>query len=455
MTSQRITADNAVNHGGLDGAGAEAKKYNKRLVESWKHDMEGLLVFAVLFSRAREFLHNFVGIDGSRIFYDPGRLRVQTAVKIAPLLLYTSLLLFFGGLAAFIIPVDLPMDIIAATLVGIIAAISCQIAVQYLHTSAAERHSHHHRVRAEEARGVDQPGFENVVEELRRQNADQRELLVALSETWRAEYTRQHEETITAVRSTAREQVDFNVQGYLDEFSKALATEVKVLLGEVGKLREERRDLQHELGYLLSMKSNYGPGGKFEPDWKPAPGAPGGPPLDPNPRHSQQSWATWQPDPNLAPTPPAHDPTLLVPDISSPGLFGPRSPRSSASKSPHPPAQSWATRQPNLNSAPTLNKGEVPSWANWQPDPNLMPTPPAPEAARRQVQSWATWQVDPLTDPILALRPPPPEAPRPRAAGPSVGDDPKAGGDRDAVAISPPRERARLPMVPEIRRSGV
>jgi hypothetical protein len=31
---------------------------------------------------------------------------------------------------------------------------------------------------------------------------------------------------------------------YLDEFSRALASEVRMLLGEVGKLREERRGLQ-------------------------------------------------------------------------------------------------------------------------------------------------------------------------------------------------------------------
>ncbi|KAJ7253065.1 hypothetical protein B0H12DRAFT_1233772 [Mycena haematopus] len=233
------------------------------------------------------------------------------------------------------------------------------------------------RARAEDARLADEgkPGIEKVIEELTRQNAEQRELLTALSDTWRADCTRQHQETIDAVRSTAREQVDFNVQGYLDEFSKALASEVRMLLGEVGKLREERRALQHELGYLLCMKSKYGPGGEFEPDWKPPPGAPGGPPLDPgpappppdlpaakpgwrtvpqratgtqrkmkkkdaapppaaapapapNPRHREQSWATWQPDPNLAPTPPSREPTLLVPE-GSPGLFGPRSPSSS------------------------------------------------------------------------------------------------------------------------------
>jgi hypothetical protein len=87
--------------------------------------------------------------------------------------------------------------------------------------------------------------------------------LIPHSTAWRADCARQHQETIDTVRSTAQEQVPFNVQGvrtvlfslcgtsdqyylrqYLDEFSKALASEVRMLLGEVGKLREERRALQ-------------------------------------------------------------------------------------------------------------------------------------------------------------------------------------------------------------------
>ncbi|KAF7367072.1 PH domain-containing protein [Mycena sanguinolenta] len=870
MNSEKIKAEDMFDHGGLDDAQAERGTYDKnlRLVESWKHDMESLLIIAVLFSViltaflfesynsvnvrllaqishqlaisangdtfdvlslpslptpqssvisrtlwfmslgfsityalvatfvqqwARDFLHkadSFVAIDRSHIFsYGPGRLQMLTVVKIVPLLLYTSLLLFFGGLAAFLIPVDLPMEIIAATLVVTIAAMYCVIqfleypyrtplpvifwrAVQYLQTSWAERGSEHktkksadssdaqaqtpleaisrtatensdrrsqaghdehengehifterdtereegtqmnagdqrsspsrpstvlgdsasnpsvrasgesasirtasineaerfarerEELMAERARleverdaarnaliaekdaqikalraeldnkfdrekqlrsqeyaevrerepqvrlNIDggitkgqlrdfayliqdqrdvcermetlmeerwngkqersqnkelrlaelkdmvqnihddmeavrgeegKPGIEKVIEEIVRQNAEQREFLTALSDTWRADYTRQHEETINVVRSTAREQVDFNVQGYLDEFSKTLASEMRMLLGEVGKLREERRALQHELGYLLGIKSKYGPGGEFEPEWKPAPG---GPPLDPgppppppdlpqakpgwrthktrkkdaasppppvpgpDPRH--QSWATWQPDPNLAPTPPAHEPTLLVPEVSSPGLFGPRSP---SSRSPQPPVQSWATRQPDPKSAPSLNKDEVLSWASWQPDPNLAPTPPAhepallvsevsspglfgprspnssvhswaiqqpdpkssstnpnlaptplaPEDVRRRVESWATAQhsaVDPPADATLESRPPPPEAPPAAAAWPSdsilLTEDSKAGGDRDTVATPPPREHMMLPiMVPEIPRSGV
>ena len=51
-------------------------------------------------------------------------------------------------------------------------------------------------------------------------------------------------ETIEAVKATANEQVPYNVQGYLAEFSRTLATEVRVVLSEVDKLREDKRDLE-------------------------------------------------------------------------------------------------------------------------------------------------------------------------------------------------------------------
>ncbi|KIK27259.1 hypothetical protein PISMIDRAFT_93344, partial [Pisolithus microcarpus 441] len=217
--------------------------------------------------------------------------------------------------------------------------------------------------------------IEQVLEDLARQNADQRDLLNALSETWRTDNQRQHEELINTIRATANEQVPYNVQEYLDEFSKALAIEVRMLLGEVGKLREERRAIQHEVGLLMLMRAKYSPGGEFHGDWQPPPmgggpppGAPPPPPPDmpvpeeappsrpgwrpvdnrptrrirkprpaqppqaephiPPQRHTQ-SWATWHPNPEMAPTPPSVEPTLVVPDRQSPGLFGPRSPRDS------------------------------------------------------------------------------------------------------------------------------
>ncbi|KAF4603193.1 hypothetical protein EYR38_003603 [Pleurotus pulmonarius] len=226
------------------------------------------------------------------------------------------------------------------------------------------------------------PGIDQVMAELQRQNGELRELLHNMSNDIRTECGQQHEETLNAVRASAQEQVSFNVQGYLDDFSKLLASEVKMLLGEVGKLREEKRSLKHEVGFLLCVQSKYGPGGEYEPEWKPP--APPGPPadvpppeppmppemppaakpgwrfthrarprrkkeqppappppgpsamqmppgMDPrmDPRRQVQSWATWQPDPHLVPTPPSVEPTLIVPERGSPGLFGPRSPRSS------------------------------------------------------------------------------------------------------------------------------
>ncbi|EPQ51904.1 hypothetical protein GLOTRDRAFT_140838 [Gloeophyllum trabeum ATCC 11539] len=240
------------------------------------------------------------------------------------------------------------------------------------------------RQRAEEERlaAADKPGIEAVMAELQRQNQELRQLLAEMADSWRADSARQAEETLNAVRATAQEQVPFNVQGYLDEFSKALASEVRMLLGEVGRLREERRALQHEIGFLLCTRSKYGPGGEFDPEWRPqdapymagapppppapepAPEAPppppepmgparpgwrtvlprstrrrrggGGqptpaPPAEPEemPRPGVSSWATWQPDPAFAPSPsmpPA--PEMLAPPEPQ-GLFGPRSPRDS------------------------------------------------------------------------------------------------------------------------------
>ncbi|KAJ7231432.1 hypothetical protein C8J57DRAFT_1146982 [Mycena rebaudengoi] len=153
--------------------------------------------------------------------------------------------------------------------------------------------------------------------------------------------------TMANATINSAEETPPNIEGYMDEFAKSMGSEVRVLLGEVGQLREERRTLQFEvsellaaktlhsasssqdgidpvsaarmeLSAILSLKSKYGAGGEFEPDCKPPSDAPGRPPLDP----PVTSWATWQHDPDAAPTPPFSPP--LVPDRESPGLFGPR-----------------------------------------------------------------------------------------------------------------------------------
>ncbi|CDO77429.1 hypothetical protein BN946_scf184857.g36 [Trametes cinnabarina] len=197
-----------------------------------------------------------------------------------------------------------------------------------------------------------------------------------MADAWRADCEQRKQETIEAVKATANEQVPYNVQGYLDEFSRSLATEVRMLLSEVGKLREDKRNLEYQIGELLQFKSKYGPGGEFDPSWKPAmtcvptdaaqqpepapapepepevpQHAPGAwrpihlrgsrrsrrtqataapPPPPPEPAPQTQSWATWQPNPAFQPTPPPQSVDhLLAPPQGSPGLFGPRSPRDS------------------------------------------------------------------------------------------------------------------------------
>ncbi|KAI1786929.1 hypothetical protein LXA43DRAFT_897130 [Ganoderma leucocontextum] len=195
-----------------------------------------------------------------------------------------------------------------------------------------------------------------------------------MAEAWRADCEQRKMETIEAVKATANEQIPYNVQGYLDEFSRSLATEVRMLLSEVGKLREDKRNLEFHIGELLTFKAKYGPEGQFDPSWKPtmtcvpaeagpapeaapepepevpqhAPSgwrtiptrgsrrsrrtqaAPPPPPPEPVPPPATQSWATWQPNPAFQPSPPIQPVEhLLGPPQGSPGLFGPRSPRDS------------------------------------------------------------------------------------------------------------------------------
>ncbi|KAJ6600395.1 hypothetical protein DFH09DRAFT_1497947, partial [Mycena vulgaris] len=192
---------------------SEADKYDKALVESWKSDMEGMLIFAGLFSAsltafliesyktlnpdsgdttvrllaqisqqlmasanestihieqttpftpaatslvcnalwfislgfsltcaliatlleqwARDFLHKAdmrsAPLIRARVFsylyYGLKRFNMHTVVEIIPLLLHTSLLLFFAGLVAFLIPVNLTMTLIAAVLLLLITAV--------------------------------------------------------------------------------------------------------------------------------------------------------------------------------------------------------------------------------------------------------------------------------------------------------------------------------------------
>ncbi|KAJ3483801.1 hypothetical protein NLJ89_g12032 [Agrocybe chaxingu] len=55
------------------------------------------------------------------------------------------------------------------------------------------------------------------------------------------------------------------------DFTKGIATEVRYLLAEIGKLRDERRQLQYEIAELMAVKSKFSAGGEYQPDWRPPP----------------------------------------------------------------------------------------------------------------------------------------------------------------------------------------
>ncbi|KAJ7145556.1 hypothetical protein C8R44DRAFT_655501 [Mycena epipterygia] len=191
---------------------SEAEKYDRALVESWKSDMEGMLIFAGLFSAsltafiiesyktlnpdsgdttinllsqisqqlaasangttfrmqpaapfipstaslvcnglwfvslglslscaliatlleqwARDFLHKADMRSAppirarvfSFLYYGLKRFQMHTVVEIIPLLLHASLLFFFAGLVAFLVPVNFTMTVIASALLLIVAA---------------------------------------------------------------------------------------------------------------------------------------------------------------------------------------------------------------------------------------------------------------------------------------------------------------------------------------------
>ncbi|KAJ7432098.1 hypothetical protein B0H11DRAFT_2127452 [Mycena galericulata] len=72
---------------------------------------------------------------------------------------------------------------------------------------------------------------------------------------------------------------------------------------------------------------------------------------------SAESWGTWKPDLGFVPTPPSYEFRLLIPDSSSPGLFGPRSPRESRYRGSSP-----TTRQDVLS-----KQGFVPTPPSHEP----------------------------------------------------------------------------------------
>ncbi|KIM61452.1 hypothetical protein SCLCIDRAFT_1215904 [Scleroderma citrinum Foug A] len=141
---------------------------------------------------------------------------------------------------------------------------------------------------------------------------------------------------------------------YLNDFSKALAGEVRILLAEVGKLRDERRQLQFEIAELMAVKSKHGAGGEYTPDWQPVPQEvppPPGPAVTPPPVDDGppvQARPAWRV---------VHKPTRRE-----------RGPKALPAPAPAPVPQIEAPK-PFAN-APA----NIPAWAQWRPNPAFAPT---------------------------------------------------------------------------------
>ncbi|KAF8636300.1 hypothetical protein AX17_003641 [Amanita inopinata Kibby_2008] len=141
---------------------------------------------------------------------------------------------------------------------------------------------------------------------------------------------------------------------YINDFSKALASEVRILLAEVGKLRDERRALQYEIAELLSVKSKHGAGGEYSPDWRPkAIEAPPEPPAQPAsaspPEEAIQARPGWR-------------------------IIHKRKPKAITAA----PQSATPTAAPVAAPIPEAPRHELPAWAQWRPNPLLAPTPVAP-----------------------------------------------------------------------------
>ncbi|KAI0088291.1 hypothetical protein BDY19DRAFT_190179 [Irpex rosettiformis] len=215
--------------------------------------------------------------------------------------------------------------------------------------------------RREEEKAVEaaKPSIESIVEDLRRENGELRELFKELTENLRQDHRQNIESILDAVRSTAQEQVPFNISGYLDEFSRTLAKEVRQLLTEVNELVENKTRLQFEIATLLEFKARYEPGGFF---WKQGSQMPSAPPAPAAPAEAPP--AEHQPPPEPAQAPPAW--RTMRPRR---GRRAREQAAAAAAPAPPPAAQHMAP-------PPMMQMDPSRSWPlPWQPSQSYIPSP--------------------------------------------------------------------------------
>ncbi|OCF45693.1 hypothetical protein I317_00596 [Kwoniella heveanensis CBS 569] len=139
------------------------------------------------------------------------------------------------------------------------------------------------------------PGTQAILDALKTAGDGQAAFLRKLATEIMDQNSNQHQLTQQAAKGAAREQIGFNLAGYLDDFSKALSGEVRVLLKEVGDLRESRRalyiDLMAILPYPAAPPKNPANQPKKEEKKDNAPK----PPNAPKAPAGIPAWASWQP----------------------------------------------------------------------------------------------------------------------------------------------------------------
>ncbi|KAF9061581.1 hypothetical protein BDP27DRAFT_1337901 [Rhodocollybia butyracea] len=159
------------------------------------------------------------------------------------------------------------------------------------------------------------------------------------------------------------------VPKYIYDFSKALAGEVRILLAEVGQLRDERRQLQYEIAEIMALKSKHAGLG---PDYG---GMPVGIPYD-HPDALAYAMA------GLALPPPGVDPNLALAPLDPPAPPAPAPPawrtvHKRAERKPRSSKKSVPQAIPTPSQVPPLEvpRPNVPAWSQWRPNPLLSPTP--------------------------------------------------------------------------------
>ncbi|KAN0063582.1 hypothetical protein ACQY0O_004030 [Thecaphora frezii] len=69
--------------------------------------------------------------------------------------------------------------------------------------------------------------------------------------------TEQNGKLVEAVNSAAREMLRHNINAHADELKRTLSKEVAVMFEDVGKIREAKRNLEHEIADLFAIKSRH------------------------------------------------------------------------------------------------------------------------------------------------------------------------------------------------------